>query len=252
MKILVLGDIHGRDCWKRIVKGENADLVIFLGDYVASPSDMDVPSDIQIDNLMDILKYRERNMDRVILLRGNHDMQHLNYAWASCSRYDRTVAKCMEAIEERFLKLTQWVFVWEDNIFSHAGVSKKWWDSLKLGSETKDNILKINELEPTELFGFTPDRLSDYYGNSETQPCTWIRPYSLIRSHVEGWNQVVGHTRLPFAPGGNIFEIVKDNWDDLREQWGITMKELWCIDSLPDYYLLIEDGEKRLIENIYI
>ena len=35
-KILVLGDIHGRTCWADIIKKENPDKVIFLGDYVST------------------------------------------------------------------------------------------------------------------------------------------------------------------------------------------------------------------------
>jgi predicted phosphodiesterase len=37
MKIVVLGDIHGRDIWKEIVAEDyDADCFVFLGDYVSS------------------------------------------------------------------------------------------------------------------------------------------------------------------------------------------------------------------------
>ena len=69
-KILVLGDIHGRTCWADIIKKENPDKVIFLGDYVSTHED--ISEGQQCSNLEDILNYKEANPDKVILLRGNH------------------------------------------------------------------------------------------------------------------------------------------------------------------------------------
>ena len=129
----------------------------------------------------------------------------------------------------------------EDNlIFSHAGISKVWWENLKLGEPTKENLLKINELEPSELFAFTPSSMSDYCGDSFTQPCTWIRPTSLAMNHIEGWDQVVGHTRVR-KPGN-----VMPDLEFYRENWNITMKEFWCIDALPLQYMIIEDGVRTM------
>ena len=69
-KILVLGDIHGRTCWADIIKKENPDKVIFLGDYVSTHDN--ISEEWQCSNLEDILNYKEANPDKVILLRGNH------------------------------------------------------------------------------------------------------------------------------------------------------------------------------------
>lgn len=41
MKILILGDIHGRTIWKQIIENENPDKIIFLGDYVSTHEDID-------------------------------------------------------------------------------------------------------------------------------------------------------------------------------------------------------------------
>lgn len=70
MKTLVLGDIHGRAIWKDIIDSENPDNIIFLGDYVSTHDN--ISSSQQIDNLENILAYKEGNLDKVILLRGNH------------------------------------------------------------------------------------------------------------------------------------------------------------------------------------
>ena len=36
MKTIFIGDIHGRSIWKDIVARENADRVVFIGDYFDS------------------------------------------------------------------------------------------------------------------------------------------------------------------------------------------------------------------------
>lgn len=83
MKVLILGDIHGRKVWKEIIEKENADKIIFLGDYVSTHDG--ISEEEQIENLEEILSFKEENPEKVILLRGNHDVQHLGYYWARCS-----------------------------------------------------------------------------------------------------------------------------------------------------------------------
>lgn len=56
MKIRVIGDLHGRDWWKRKVETGDSDLNIFLGDYVDSYT----VSDKQIiNNLLDIIEFKK-------------------------------------------------------------------------------------------------------------------------------------------------------------------------------------------------
>ena len=227
MKTLVLGDIHGRLCWEKIVNKEKPDLTIFLGDYVSTHDD--ISSEQQISNLENILEYKENNFDKVILLRGNHDYQHLGYSWAWCSGYDKNVNKWMYENKDRFLKLTQNVFI-EDNItYSHAGVSSEWLENV---AKIKYPEL-INDLEVDEKFGFWPCKLSDYYGISPTQPPTWIRPQTLEEYAIKGYTQIVGHTRLD-----DIICIKSDNGDDI-----------WLCDALPYKYITIENGVINVVKN---
>ena len=221
-KILVLGDIHGRTCWADIIKKENPDKVIFLGDYVSTHED--ISEEQQCLNLEDILNYKEVNPDKVILLIGNHDDQHLGYSWAECSGHSRNVEKYMVSIKDRFLADTQWIYVEGNIIFSHAGISKTWFNNFAF-----EDINLLNNCEPSEKFAFTPNSFSDYYGNSITQPCVWIRPISLVQDALDGYIQVVGHT--PFK---NI-----TNTKSIRDDW----PEIWLCDCLPKEYLVIENDE---------
>ena len=172
-KILVLGDTHGRPFWKEIIEKENPDKIIFLGDYVSTHEG--ISAEQQLSNLEEILTYKENNPDKVILLRGNHDTQHLGYYWAECSGWDGQVWGVMSQSEfkERFLKLTQWVYIDEElkTIFSHAGVSDVWMKNSGI-----DSVHDINSLEPSELFGFTPVQKGIYHthntiGQSEIWFC---------------------------------------------------------------------------------
>ena len=226
MKTLILGDIHGRTIWSDIVAKENPDRVIFLGDYVSTHEVISASQ--QLSNLENILRYKEENPDKVILLRGNHDTQHLGYHWAECSGWNGEVWGKMTQSEfkERFLNLSQWIYV-DDNlkvIFSHAGVSQVWMDDSGI-----EDVHKINDLEPSELFGFIPDNYYDMCGTSKTQPPVWIRPETLCQCNVVGYDQVVGHT-----PQRKISKIVQSTKGK---------QTIWLCDSLEfENYLVIEDG----------
>ena len=221
-KILVLGDIHGRTCWADIIKKENPDKVIFLGDYVSTHDD--ISEDQQCSNLEDILNYKEANPDKVVLLRGNHDLQHLGYSWAGCSGYFNKVGEYMASIKDRFLADTQWIHIEGDIIFSHAGISKTWFNTFGF----KD-IRRLNNCEPSERFAFTPNNYNDLYGDSTTQPCVWIRPVALIQDALDGYTQVVGHT-----PMKNII-----NANSIRYEWPV----IWFNDCLPREYLIIKNNK---------
>ena len=238
MKILVLGDIHGLGCWEPIIEKENPDLIIFLGDYVSSHGL--VTEKQQIDNLRKILEYKEENPDNVILLRGNHDMEALYY-WAECYPVTGEFVKAfMRLNEERFLNNTQWIYLYKNICFSHAGVSSIWMKQKNLKS-----LEDINTLEPSEKFAFTPCKISDYSGNSVTQPPTWIRPWTLIDCAYKGYIHVVGHTSVKpgirnikeeYIKHGSYSQVELDHFADV-----------WCCDALPEEYLII-DNDKFIVK----
>ena len=219
-RIVVLGDIHGNTVWKDIIAKEQPDQVIFLGDYVSTHEN--VSDEEQVENLKEILRYKDE-FPETILLRGNHDLQHLGYYWAECSGYFPGVAMEMSHLKDEFLAKTQWIHVMGNIVFSHAGISKVWLEENFL---TLDDI---NMLGPTELFGFTSSDPSDQFGDSPEQPPTWIRPMTLMKVMIPDYTQVVGHT-----PVEHCFNV-KDEAD--------IPYDLWLCDALDQgEYLLIENG----------
>ena len=220
MKIIVLGDIHGRSVWKKIIDKERPDQMIFLGDYVSTHED--ITEDEQVTNLKEILKFKDEHPE-TIMLRGNHDMQHLGYDWAQCSGYYKRVEELMADLKEEFLAKTQWIHVVGNTVFSHAGISTKWLNHYLI------TLYDINELEPSGLFGFSLLDSWDIYGTSPFQPPTWIRPLTLVDVMIPDYDQVVGHTEVE-----HCFNL-KDSKD--------IPYNLWLCDALEHgSYLVIEDN----------
>lgn len=230
MKTLVLGDIHGRSCWEDIVKKEQPDKVVFLGDYISSHEGFD--SNRQIENFDNILKFKESNPRDVILLRGNHDIQHLmgNVDTFECSGFFPLVGSWCQKQYERILKNTQWVYIVDNFLFSHAGISETWFKDVPV-----ENVNDINKLPPSELFGFRPNSIWDIYGDTLTQGCTWIRPEALAKDMIIGYTQIVGHT---------VVEKIVDVYKSTKKNQHIIL----C-DCLPKQYVVINDNKLKIVDN---
>ena len=79
MKTIVLGDIHGRNVWKDIVFQEEADRVIFIGDYFDS---FDIGPADQMFNFKEIIEFKEKSgdaeKDLIIREKWNTDFNRCN------------------------------------------------------------------------------------------------------------------------------------------------------------------------------
>lgn len=227
MKTLILGDIHGRTCWKDLVNKENPDMTVFLGDYVTTHENIN--SKTQLNNCNEILEYKESNPDKVVLLRGNHDLQCLygnrgNWACYPEPAFDLLHIFSEPQYRDRFLKFTQWIYIQDEVIYSHAGISQTWL------RDTGKTINELNYLDPDEsLFGFRPDSMFDLSGDSKTQGCIWIRPQSLVEDAINEYHQVVGHT--------TVKTII-----DIKELVPELKKSIWLCDNLPNEYLIRENN----------
>lgn len=246
---IIFGDIHGRNIWKKIVEeNPNAEYYIFLGDYFTSRENIDVED--QIRNYEEILEFKKQNLDRVILLRGNHDLEALKqYHWAECwpkfySTYFRENDNA-----ETFLKYTQWCFEINNVVFSHAGISDTWFCNVQKAHPEVQMFEDLNELEPTELFGFTPESYSDSSGYSKTQPLVWIRPFTLSDDMIGNTIYVVGHTR---QPNDNIYQVSLNNVKQLEDDVEVEFEfkysgndaHIICCDTLPQRYLTLKFTDK--------
>lgn len=213
MKTLVIGDIHGNNVWKKIVEHENADKVIFIGDYFDS---FNFPPSDQINNFLDILEYKKSSGKEVIMLIGNHDYHYMRGIDETYSGYKAGYRPTIEFLLEDNKQHLQMAYQDGEFLFSHAGVSNDFLYQLEkylfVEDETPTNkiaefINMVFEAKPL-LFGFgklvpSNNKFSsnlDPYGNNKEQSPIWIRPRSLMKANYDTLRkeviQVVGHTQI--------------------------------------------------------
>lgn len=194
MKLIAIGDIHGREHWKRMVANEpEADKIVFIGDYFDS---FGISANRQIVNFKEILQLKRDNPDKVVLLLGNHDFHYISEMEEAYSGYNSEYAEDIEAVVKQAIKeeLVQMAFQWNQFLFTHAGVTNTWYfENCEQGWE-KDYIINKVFKENPEAFKFTEGMNHSMSGNDITQTPIWVRPESLLTDMPDGIRQVVGHT----------------------------------------------------------
>lgn len=213
MKIIVIGDIHGRDTWKKIIeKISEYDKIVFMGDYFDS---WDIKGSQQIVNFKEIIKFKKANTKKVELLFGNHDYHYLPTTEDRYSGFNELFKfdigeQLVKAIDNEIVKMC---YADEENkiLFTHAGVSKTWLKnqnfSVKFGMseflllKTLEDWLNAKLMYQPNIFKFAIGKNRSEYGDDVTQSPIWIRPKSLA-SDIAGRDisgsdiQIVGHTEV--------------------------------------------------------
>lgn len=232
-KIAVIGDIHGTtkflDCYENIQKNDpDVDKIIVLGDWFDPYDDIDL--DTMIERYNEFVKIWKSD-DRIISILGNHDIAGyiiVNDCTNRTIRFGKLSQKITDVIEPN-LSESYLTYKVGDYIFSHAGVSQDWLNDISRFS----NCNYVNDIINCKK-GWTPDELSDicmFYpfdwsgcGEHSRQSCVWIRPHALIYNAIEGYHQVVAHTRLE-----KISKVSLKNG-----------KDLWIVDDKqkPNYLIL--------------
>ena len=199
MKIITIGDIHGRPIWKKIVADNpDTDTFIFVGDYFDS---FDYSAAEQIYNFKEIIEFKKANFLKVILLLGNHDVIY----------FPKTLDLGIEGfnisnladIQKVLLDNQQYLqmcYQADNYLFTHAGVSETFLKDTYYPdgdnfSQIPAHLNALWKISPKD-FSFKPGW--DKYGNSPNQSCIWIRPQALMiynkKLKKSGLVQIVGHT----------------------------------------------------------
>ena len=66
MQYNIIGDIHGRNAWKQLVRED--EINIFVGDYLDPYPPEDVTGEVAWENFMEMLHYRNQHPYTTILL----------------------------------------------------------------------------------------------------------------------------------------------------------------------------------------
>ena len=193
-RIIAIGDTHGRNTWKILINLHKFDKLIFIGDYFDSDH---VLFEDQLNNFLDILEFKRQNPDKVILLIGNHDFQYMKQ-YSDGETYSGYQLKNSKMIEHAFSTalsegLLQMCHIEGNIIFTHAGVTKTWCEDMNIDFDNLENSINSKLTESPSPFRF---RGFDPYGDDVCQSPIWVRPQSLAADHIDGYRQVVGHTRV--------------------------------------------------------
>ena len=247
MKLVAIGDIHGRDYWKQTIEQEqDADVFVFVGDYFDS---FTIKGPDQINNFLDIVEFKKQSKVPVILLIGNHDYHYYpGIEDSGTSGYQTLMAPSIKHVVSDNKQHLQVAYQVGEFVFTHAGLSSEWLDDIIPGWDVDSLDATIND-----LFRFQPNKLAyrSYkqvgstvygvggYGSETFQGPLWIRPKALMAANKKTLRkqiiQVVGHT-----PQETI---------DIKGKF--TGGRYYFIDTLEygqNQYLVVKDGVVSLGE----
>lgn len=199
MKILSIGDIHGRPFWKRIDPNKY-DKIVFVGDYVDSFPYTDTEI---LNNLMDIIEFKKTYPDKVVNLLGNHDIQYmyLNDGFG-CSGYRPSMAMTLKEVFMTNKKQFQMALQIGNYFWTHAGISEKWLDYNKKQLDEFTKKFECENLADTfNMMMFTHDnRILHQVGKKRggyypAGGITWA-DRNETKDALAGYHQIVGHTPI--------------------------------------------------------
>lgn len=184
---IVIGDIHGKSCWKDFLNQE-FDQAYFAGDYFDNYEQ--TPAVTQIRNFKEICDVARKD-SRIHLCLGNHDFQYMRgipiyEKYSGFQNY--SYIDIQEAIESN-IDLLNLIYIVDNTIISHAGVTKTWLTMINTSLDQVNNSFRENR-DICIFDGY------NCYGDDITQSPIWVRPKSLLSDSIEGYNQIVGHTKV--------------------------------------------------------
>ena len=211
MKIAVIGDLHGKGCWKKLLEGrtDSFDKIVFMGDY-SDDSWVTFSDEEIVNNLKEVIEFKKNNNDKAVLLIGNHDFQYI-VGYPTASRYRKSYAKEMNEIFNNNTSIFDTIYIYNGYIFTHAGITNGWIDYIKNKYDIKD--INIDNVEDTINMVYENDKndcnIASFRrgGGSEFAGILWADIEDLYDDAWIGYNQVVGHNRV--KPGSII---KKDNY----------------------------------------
>ena len=203
----IIGDIHGRDAWRQLVREDAVN--IFLGDYFDPyDSDEDKAGEEEYANLLSIIRYKQEHPETILLL-GNHD---LHYLWHEhYSRYNAEHAERYAHLLSEHLHLFQAAYAIGDRVLvTHAGVTRPWCElagiepNLSAAALAEAICQRMTDTEQRRRYFTTAStfEMGDYCGMSATASPLWVRPQALVRhgelldAQQQPIIQVVGHTQV--------------------------------------------------------
>lgn len=233
--IIVIGDVHGRTLWRKIVERHSGCRFVFLGDYCDPYEKM--PGQAVLDNLMEIIRFKQSHPDEVVLLLGNHDVHYIDYGAPLCSRINLELAWQLREIFTEHADCFQCAHSERGILFTHAGVSEAWFRQSFVGDADGDIASQLNAC--------STDKVLYYCGAARRGPHPHGGIYWAGKSEMlcllRGTTQVVGHTRTDGVERIESAEGVVYFCDCLEKGKYLMIEG----GSVPQFYELKIDSEGR-------
>lgn len=232
MKVLFVGDIHGRNDWEYMVKNSLLKFhkIVFLGDYVDS---FDVNPVIILDNLKNIIEYKEKYPKEITLLLGNHDFAYIDqhcgtsgYNWRCAYDYRQLF------LQKHNLFQVAWGYKNSDTnrytLATHAGLTTTYYN----------NYIKPKLDNPESA-------LNKFLDGIKTKHLHKILNY--MRNDQDLWK--VGAMRGGMGTPGPLWadydELIKDNYKGINQVFGHTAENTICINNIDGDLLVKVDGNLK-------
>ncbi len=201
MKIVSIGDIHGLDVWKtfedipQLISGTftpNYDYYVFVGDYVDSFDKTNI--DI-LNNLNEIINFKKKYPQNVILLWGNHDIQYFtSFGEHGCTGFRPEAYFDLHEIFRKNKDMFQLGFQIDNYLWTHAGVHMGWYKyDFPYKSQNVADDLNFAFLENNKSIfnvGFRRGGLYNVGGP------LWADKSETSKKPLYEYHQIVGHTRI--------------------------------------------------------
>lgn len=211
MRILTIGDLHGRNDWMEVVYqydgscllGKDFDKVVFMGDYFDSFD----KTDGEILNVFHkVIQLKKDHPNNVVLLVGNHELSYLNPNYR-CSGFRFSMAFDIFELMNKNADLFQFAYQLKNHLWTHAGVHRGWWQYyakpiidgimkkrytpfLITCENVADQLNLMYEFKEPILFMVGHDR----GGTSRVGGPLWVHKTTLYNKGVKDLHQIVGHT----------------------------------------------------------
>lgn len=251
MKIITIGDLHGRDIWKVIAdKHELYDRIIFIGDYVdqgmyneQTKGWTQTISNEQIaNNLLDIIAFKNAYPDKVVLLIGNHELPYLYFPDEErtyvCEGYRPDGQPELTVILQNNRRLFDVAYQYKNYLWTHAGVSNTWYadffekmKAFKIYPEwdIADTFNAINETALRKyLHQKGSSRMKFPAKEKQAGGITWADNNETATDYLSGFHQIVGHTPIKIFTtiGGGAESITYcDCLHSVEEFYEVEIKE---------------------------
>jgi predicted phosphodiesterase len=184
---------------------DNYDKIVFIGDYVDSRT---ISRKEQERNLVEIINFKKQYPDKVVLLKGNHDVQYF-YPDESCYRCSGFSESAVLNFHFHFKEnahLFQYAYQYKNVLFTHAGYNRDFHDFIFENSRFyKDLLAEYSIADSLNMLGTTNEEfLLSVVGEARGGDLpfggiTWCDANELANSPYFDEivkRQVVGHTHL--------------------------------------------------------